>query len=280
MPELAYLNGEIMALSEAKVPIEDRGYQFGDAVYEVIVGHKGRLFALEPHMDRLMRSMSELGFPKLNRHDVAKEIDRFYQACELPEAMVYVQISRGVSPRNHSIPKGLTPQISMTAKPVHALEREYRENGIRTITFEDIRWGRCDIKATLLLPNTLAKQAAKRAGCFDAIFVSKEGVVREATSSNVFVIKDGVMFTHPLTHNILPGITRGLMIEQCNGAGIAVREEFFDIDFLLNADEVFLTGTLTEILSVVEIDGRKIGEGKPGPYSRKIDMMLQESMFA
>ena len=134
----------------------------------------------------------------------------------------------------------------------------------------DIRWGRCDIKTVLLLPNVLAKQQALDAGAQDAIFVSSDDVVREGTSSNLFICKGGRLITHPLTPNILPGITRAVLIEICGEEGIVVEEEFFDRQTLLAADEVFLSGTVTEVLPVVEIDGQAIDEGRPGPMARKL----------
>lgn len=274
MPELAYVNGEILPIDQAKIPIEDRGYQFGDAVYEVIAGINGRLFALEEHLDRLERSMGELAFPKMQREKIKGEIENLFAKAGYADATVYVQISRGVAPRSHAFPEEPVPQFVMTVRETTNLDEEKWKKGVAVITMEDIRWGRCDIKTVQLLPNAMAKQKALDAGVYDAILVSREGVVREASSANVFIVKDGVAWTHPLTNNLLPGITRKILLSICREIGQPVKERFFSKDELYAADEVFLTGTTTEVLSVVQVDGKTIGTGVPG----KVALRLYEEM--
>jgi len=276
MPELAYLNGEIMPIDQARVPVEDRGYQFGDAVYEYLASYRGRLFALEAHLDRLENSLGALSFPPISRDLVRDAIMTTFSAAAIDRAGVYLQISRGVAPRNHAFPDQAPPQIVVTVRHAPEPPETYVRNGIRAITLTDIRWRRCDIKTVLLLPNVLAKQQALDAGAQDAIFVGDNGVVREGTSSNLFICKGGRLTTHPLTPNILPGITRAVLIDICLKEGIEVDEAFFDRQALLAADEVFLSGTVTEVLPVVEIDGEAIGNGSPGPVARQLLTRLEK----
>ena len=203
MPELAYLNGEILPIAKAMVPIEDRGYQFGDAVYEFIASYNGKLFYLEEHLDRLERSLQGLSFPAVSRDEIRKAVLMLFEKGGFPRAGIYIQISRGVSPRDHAFPENVPVQIVMTVRAVKEKPAELRQKGAAAITVEDLRWGRCDLKTVQLLPNVLAKQQALASGAFDAIFVTPEGVVREATSSNFAIVSGGVVITHPLTPNVL-----------------------------------------------------------------------------
>lgn len=276
MPELAYVNGSIMDIDKAVVPIEDRGYQFGDAVYEFIASYNGRLFCMDEHIDRLMRSMKGLAFPEMDRGGIETAVLTLFERAAFPRAGLYIQISRGTAPRNHPFPDAAPLQFIMTIRPVTEKPPELRASGADAITVEDFRWGRCDLKTVQLLPNVLAKQQAVAAGVFDAIFVTPEGVVREATSSNVAIVKDGALITHPLTPNILPGITRKVVIDLCAGLDIPVVERFFKTDELYGADEAFLSGTVTEVLPVVDVDGRAIGSGAVGPVTRRLYDALRE----
>lgn len=280
MPELAYVNGEIMPIEKAVVPIEDRGYQFGDGVYEFIASYEGRPFMLEEHLDRLERSMRELAFDPISRADIGKAVLDLFTLSGYPRAGLYIQISRGVAPRNHAFTPGMTPQIIMTIRPVNEMPAEKRKHGATAITVKDTRWGRCDIKTVQLLSNSLAKQKSLDAGCDDAIFVSDQGVVREGTSSNLFIVTGGRLTTHPLTDNILPGITRMVVLNLCKAADLDVEESFFAIDALLGADEVFLTGTVTELLPVVRIDNKAIGHGDVGPITRRLYDLLRKQAMA
>lgn len=270
MPELAYINGKIQDIHTAMVPIEDRGYQFGDAVYEFIASYNGKLFCMEAHLDRLERSMRELSFPVMARQDIRNAVQTLFDRAAIPRAGIYIQISRGVAPRNHAFPAAGALQVVMTIRPVEEKPQALRQSGAPVITMEDFRWGRCDIKTVQLLPNVLAKQKAMDAGVFDAIFVAPGKVVREATSSNVAMVKNGALITHPLTTAILPGITRMVVLELCAKLGIPVQERFFTLDEMLAADEVFLTGTVTEVLAIVAVDAKPIGDGKVGPVTRRL----------
>ena len=264
MPELAYVNGKIMPIEEAYVPIEDRGYQFGDAVYEFLASYGGRIFAMEEHLDRLERSLKALAFDRLPRNVIRDAIAETFHQAGYERAGIYLQVSRGVAPRNHAFPRHAQPQVIITVREAPILAPGLYANGASAITLKDIRWQRCDIKTVQLLPNTWAKQQAMDAGADDAIFVANDGAVREATSANVFIATQGALITHPLTDNILPGITRAHIIDLCKEQGILVHQKYFDQSEMIAADEVFLTGTVTEVLPVVNINGQSIGDGIPG----------------
>jgi D-alanine transaminase len=276
MPEIACLNGEILPIDQAKVPIEDRGYQFGDAVYEYLTTYSGKIFALEAHLDRLYNSLNALGFPSISRDRIRETITGTHRQSEIDPAGIYLQISRGVAPRNHPFPEKSEPQIVVIVRHLPEIDPQLRETGIRAITVNDIRWGRCDIKTVQLLANAMAKQQALDARADDAIFVSDDDIVREATSSNVFIVTNGTLRTHPLTPNILPGITRAELIKIAKVHDIPTFEALFSKSELLAADEVLLSGTVTEVLPVTQIDDQTIGNGKPGPISRNLYKWLLE----
>lgn len=280
MPDLAYVNGEIMPIEKAMVPIEDRGYQFGDGVYEYVASYDGRLFMLEAHLDRLERSMGELNYAPISRDEIKAAIEELSQQAGYPRAGIYIQITRGVAPRNHAFSPDLCRQVVMTIRPVKELPKEVRSKGIAAITTPDIRWDRCDIKTVQLLANSLAKQKAIDSDCDDAIFLSEHGIVREATSSNIFIVSGNRLMTHPLTENILSGITRMVVIRICKKIGLDVNISLFNTETLYKADEVFFTGTVTEVLPVVRIDGKTIGKGKAGPISRRLYNLLRERALA
>ncbi|MCP4748899.1 MAG: D-amino acid aminotransferase [Desulfobacteraceae bacterium] len=270
MPELAYINGTICAIEEAKVPIEDRGYQFGDAVYEFLATYNGKIFALDDHFSRLERSLRELKFPTVDLTQLKSASLELLKRSEISSAGIYIQISRGVAPRDHKFPVKAQPQLVMTIRELAQIPQAVRTNGARVISMEDARWGRCDIKSVQLLANVLAKQKAIEADADEAILISPAGNVREAASSNVFIAINGELHTHPLTRQILPGITRKITIEICKEEGIKVNENLFTKEQMLSADEVFLTGTVTEVLPVCQIDGKLINDGRPGPIAEKL----------
>jgi len=276
MPELAYVNGEFLPIEKAVVPIEDRGYQFADAVYEGIASYNGNLFYLDAHLDRLERSMQALSFPTISKTEIKKAILELCKRAGIARAFIYLQISRGVAPRNHAFPASAGVQFIMTIRPVNEIPENIKEEGAAVVTTKDIRWGRCDIKTVQLLPNVTAKQRALEAGAHDAIFVAEDGVVREATSSNVFIVVKEKVLTHPLTPRILPGITRAVIIDICKDLDLPMTETFFKVEDLYGADEVFLSGTTTEVLPIVRVDDRAIGSGLAGPVSKRLLAALQE----
>lgn len=275
MPEIAYLNGDFLPIEKAMVPVEDRGYQFGDAVYEVIASYNKRLFFLEEHLDRLERSMKELHFPAISKNRVRTAILNLFDMADLERAALYVQISRGVAIRNHAFSDTQDVQFVMTIRKVKEIPEKIKKDGASVITMKDFRWGRCDIKTVQLLPNVIAKQKAIDARAYDAIFVTEEGIVREATSSNVFIVVNKRLVTHPITSNILPGVTRIAIIGICKELNLPVEERFYNINDLYASNEVFLTGTITEVLPIVNIDGHSIGDGKAGPITKRLFEALQ-----
>ena len=272
MPELAYVNGAFVELSEARVSVEDRGYQFADGVYEVICTYNGRLFAIEEHLKRLQNSLNQVSI-KLNVLDsaIGKRISDGINLAGFEETLVYVQITRGVAPRRHEFPSGRTlPSIVMTFKPLERLSQNIFETGVEVVSVPDFRWKRCDIKSTALLANVLAKQEANRQGAFEALLVNRQGYVTEGSSTSVFWVNKGRLCTTPAGDNILPGITRKILLEIAENLQIKTVEYSCTLNKLLLADEVILSGTTTEALSVVNIDSRSIGDGTPGPISQKL----------
>lgn len=270
MPELAYVNGTVGPIKEAKVSIEDRGYQFADAVYEVVVSYNGNPFLLEEHMVRLKRSMAGLQFPPVDLIALEKEMRNLFNVSEINNAALYLQISRGTAPRNHAYGNQMAPQIIMTIRPAPAIPAEKRAKGFEVITVPDTRWGRCDLKTVQLSSNSMAKQQALDSGADDAIFVGDDEVLREGTSSNLFMVVNNEIITHPTDERILPGITRQAVIAICEELNLPVRLEKMPQSELANVEELFLTGTVTEVLSVVSVNDKAVGNGTPGPVAQKL----------
>lgn len=270
-------NDRLVPRSEAKVDIEDRGYQFGDGVYEVIRVYGGRTFYLQEHLLRLEKCAREIGLPlPWDVSQLAERINQLVEANQLREGTVYLQVTRGAAPRNHAFPESVQPVLiaytSEAPRPVAMLK-----DGIRTCTLEDIRWLRCDIKSLNLLGAVLAKQEALERGCKEAILV-RNGSVTEGSSSNVFIVKNDILYTHPANNLILHGITRAIILKCAEEAGIPVKEETFSVDSLYNADEVFITGTTVEVCPVTQVDDRKIGSGTPGPLTRRLQQAFDEQI--
>lgn len=277
-----YLNGEYLPAEEAKVPVNDRGFLFSDGIYEVTPAYRGRFFLMDRHLDRLLRGMCEL---RIDQDPSGLEaihcelLDRNGLA-EKPVSIVYLQITRGVAPRTHAFP------VDPVAPTVYAFAREFVrpsaeawEGGVRAVTVPDRRWARVDIKTVSLLGNVLAQQAAVDAGVEDALLV-KDGVALEGAHSNFFAVFGDTLVTHPLAGTILPGITRGYLLELARELGVPVRERPIQVEELLRADEAFFTGTTTEVKPCVEIDGRPVGEGRPGPVTRRLSQVFLERVEA
>lgn len=270
MPNVAFINGAFVPLAEAKVSIEDRGFQFGDGIYEVIRTYHGRPFALDAHLARLDRSARALNLTQpYSRADWTQHVLEGIKRAAYPEAKVYLQITRGVAPRDHAYSDDATPTVVMTVREFHPLERSIQATGVDAMTTEDIRWGRCDIKSVNLLANVLARQQVKHAQVFEAILVNA-GLVTEGAVSNVMVVQRGTVVTAPEGPRILSGVTRAVVLELALSEGLPVREHFVSQADLYAADEVFLTGTTVEILAVVRIDGKTIGDGRPGPITQRL----------
>lgn len=266
MQDIVYFNGEFMPISEAHISIEDRGYQFADGVYEVIAVYNGRPFKLAEHFERLEHSAQALEIEVSDYQRLIDDSKELLKKNQIADAKLYIQVTRGTVTRAHAYPDNLQPNIVMTVRPLNRPPEEYFRSGVKAITLPDDRWSRCYIKSIALLPNILAKKKAKRAGAFEAILV-RDGFAMEGTSSNLFIVSDGTIITPPATNYILNGITRRTIIELAGELGLPVAERSISRDDLMDADEVFLTGTTTEVMPVVEVDGSKIGNGLPGPMT-------------
>jgi D-alanine transaminase len=270
VPNVAFVNGAFVPLAEAKVSIEDRGFQFGDAVYEVIRTYNGRPFALEDHLARLERSATALDLTQpYSRAEWTHHVLEGIRRAAYPEAKVYIQLSRGVAPREHAYSAEGPPTVVMTVREFHPLDRSVQAAGVEVMTTEDIRWGRCDIKSVNLLANVLARQQAKQAQVFEAILV-KEGLITEGAVSNVMVVQGGRVVTAPEGSRILSWVSRAFVLELARNEGLPIQERFFSQVELYGADEVFLTGTTVEVLAVVRVDGKVIGDGRPGPITQRL----------
>lgn len=270
MPNVAFVNGAFVPLAEAKVSIEDRGFQFGDAVYEVIRTYKGYPFALKDHLARLERSATALDLTQpYSRAEWTHHVLEGVRRADYPEAKIYIQLSRGVAPRDHAYSTEGPPTVVMTVREFHPLDRSVQAAGVEVMTTEDIRWGRCDIKSVNLLANVLARQQAKQAQVFEAILL-KEGLVTEGAVSNVMVVQGGTVMTAPEGARILSGVSRAFVLELARNEDLPIQERFFSQAELYGADEVFLTGTTVEVLAVVRVDGKVIGDGRPGPITQRL----------
>lgn len=254
---------------EVRVSPDDRGYLFGDGVYEMFRVYDGKLYEPELHFERLVRSAAGVRIPLPYRLDeLHRRLIELVRRNSLLEGTLYVQISRGTAPRNHLFPKDAAPVIMAYCnewkRPIAQME-----TGYRTVTMEDIRWLHCDYKTLNLLPNVLAKQEAVDRGADDAI-LHRDGIVTECSASNVMIVSKGRLITHPANHLILHGITRAVVLRLAAAAAIPVEERAFTLDELHAADEVFQTGTTIEIMPVISIDGQPVGEGFPGPMTRRL----------
>ncbi len=270
---MLYLDGTVMPLESGRVGVEDRGFQLGDGVYEVVKVYGGRLLWLEDHLERLAWSLEQILLPEaLADHQLSAVLPALVSKSGVTEGTVYVQVTRGAAPREFALPVGVSAtvlayvrgQVFPTAAEILA--------GISLHAVDDQRWARCDIKSTNLLPAVLAKEAARKAGAHEAMYVSPEGIVREGGSSNVFLVMDGVLRTHPANHRILNGITRCHALETARSLGLTVVEEGLRFADLHRAEEMFIASTTRDIMPVVRAGGlgipeMPVGGGMPGPVT-------------
>jgi D-alanine transaminase len=276
--EFALLNGEIIDRSQAKVDVEDRGYQFGDGIYEVIRVYNGKMFTAAEHLSRFKRSAESIGITlPFSRLQLTEMIEELVIKNNLDTGNIYMQVTRGVAPRNHQFPTGIvTPTlVAYTIKGVRPVDN--LKSGVKAILTEDIRWLRCDIKSLNLLGNLLAKQKASEQGCFEAIQHRGQDIT-EGSSSNIFIVKNGTVITHESNHLILKGITKDVILDLCTKNNIPVQERTFSLAELEEAEEVFLSSTTAEVMPVTEIDGKKIRSGMPGPLTRKLQDLFEKEI--
>jgi D-alanine transaminase len=268
---LANWNGDEMPLDEVRVSVLDRAFLFGDGIYEVLRIYGGRPFLLREHMDRLARSLDKIRI----KTDVERIEERLRQTLVhsgVQEGLAYLQVTRGVAPRMHRFPPG-NPQPNELIYVKEIEEDSYkaaRSRGASVLTIADDRWKRCDIKSVNLLANCLAAQAAAEAGCDEALLVAEDGCVVEGSHTSVFGVKDGSIWTTPLGPHILPGITRALVLRLAQQASIPVVERSLKKTQLRDIDELFLTGTTSEVLPVTSVDGHPVGSGVPGPVTLRL----------
>lgn len=274
MSRIAYVNGRYVPHGEAMVHVEDRGYQFADGVYEVCEVRHGVIVDMTRHLDRLDRSLRELSIAwPMDRRALVQVIRQVLRRNHVLNGMFYLQVTRGVARRDHVFPKpGTRPAIVVTAKSTDpGIIARKNETGLKAITVAENRWDRVDIKTVGLLPNALARQKAKEQGAAEAIFVDADGIVKEGAATNVWMVDaDGTLLTRPAEHGILRGITRTTLMDVASRLGIPIREEYFNVDKMMGAREVFITAATSICFPIIEIDGKTIANGHPGTVSQKI----------
>jgi D-alanine transaminase len=273
MSRIAYVNGRYVPHREAAVHVEDRGYQFADAVYEVVHVHDGRFVDEEPHLDRLERSLREIRIPMpMPRAALARVLREVVRRNRITEGIVYFQISRGVARRDHAFPtKPIPPALVVTAKRLKPFPTRIDGWKGTAITYPDQRWARCDIKTVGLLPNVLARQAAVEKGATEAIMIAPDGMVTEGASTTVWIVdRQGRLRTRDLGGNILPGCTRQVLMGLMRDEGIEFIEGPFSESELRTAREAFITSASSFVKPILAIDGAPVGDGTPGPVTRRL----------
>ncbi len=274
MSRIAYVNGRYLPHGEAGVHVEDRGYQFSDGVYEVCEVRGGRLVDERRHLARLARSLGELKIRRpMTDAALGAVMREVVRRNRVVDGLVYLQITRGVAPREHAFPpSAVRPSVVVTAHAISAAPRLKRaEEGVAVITVPDNRWTRVDIKSVSLLPNVLAKQTAREAGAFEAWFVDGDGFVTEGSSTNAWIVTgDGAIVTRSADRGILRGITRSVLMDLTSRKRLRVEERPFTVAEALAAREAFITSATTIVTPVVTIDGKAIGDGRPGPVARRL----------
>jgi D-alanine transaminase len=272
MSDTVYLNGDYLPLAEAKISVLDRGFLFGDGVYEVIPAYQGRLFRFEDHIDRLNNSLQEI---RLDLQKSAAEWLAIFQPLldGSKDEYIYLQITRGYAPkRDHGFPEQVVPTVFAMCSEIKPFAGKV--TGIKAATLQDTRWQKCHVKATALLAHVLLRQEALDQDCAEAILV-RNGYVCEGAASNLFAVIDDELITPPNSHEILPGITRDVILELAEVNQIPCREDIVALEALQNASEVWVTSSIREIVPVIELDGQVVGHGTPGPLFQKMDQLFQ-----
>lgn len=285
MSSTVFLNGQFVPYAEAKIPVEDRAFLFADGIYEVVRVYGGRPFDLEPHLARLSRSARELRLHEPDVEGLTRVIQELIRRNGLDEGTVYIQISRGVhAPRAHAFPTvPVEPTVLVLTHPLPPealaeLGRRWQE-GVTAITVPEQRWARCDIKSVSLLPNVLARQQAAEQGAYEALFV-RDGFVIEGSSSNLFAVIDGAVVTYPACNYILNGIARQRAIRHARELGYTVLEQGIPLTALDRCQEMFVTSTTAEVMPVVAVDGKPVGDGRVGPVVRALQQAYRAAVEA
>jgi D-alanine transaminase len=274
---IAYFNSNFVPKEEIRISPDDRGFVFGDGVYEVIRTYRGKLFKMDEHLRRLERSLREIRIAGVDIEVLNQVSEDLIKRNDLStkDATIYIQITRGVAPRKHAFPEQATlPTTYLTVSPINSAHHG-TDGRAKVILVPDNRWARCDIKTVALLPNVLANQQAAEQGADEAVFV-RDGAVTEGSHSNFFAIVDGELVTYPRSNYILGGVTRQVVLQLCRDLSISVREFPVLQNELRYADELFLSGTTTEVLPIVQVDEWTVGDGKPGPITRRLQKAFRE----
>ena len=277
-----YLNGSYVPKAQAMIPVEDRGFIFGDGIYEVVRLVNGRIFAWEGHATRMANGLDGLRISKAGAESATLKA-----VCEKlvadngladGEATVYLQVSRGAAPRTHHFPPAGTPTTVYASASPFKPNFAMRDNGAKGITLADIRWARCDLKTVNLLGPVLARQAAQEAGAYEAL-LHRDGMFTEGAATNSFFVLDGVLRTYPLSHYILPGITRQVIVELIRELGLPFEERPVALADLPKVSEIFVCGTTTDVQPIVTVDGTPVGDGKPGPMTVKLKEAFAKRLY-
>lgn len=284
MSRIAYVNGRYVPHAEARVHIEDRGFQFSDGVYEVCEVRDGRLIDERRHLERLIRSLRELRMDApVTPRAMAVILRETIQRNRVRDGLVYLQVTRGTARRDHAFPPaGTRPTLVVTARAMDRIKQEAAAaSGIAVVTVPDNRWERVDIKTVSLLPNVLARQTARDRGAREAWFVGRDGMVTEGSSSNAWIVtKEGALITRPAEHGILRGITRTVVLDVAERLGLTVDERAFSVEEAKAAQEAFVTAASQIVMPVVAIDGQMIGDGRPGPVASDLRARFHEAAEA
>jgi D-alanine transaminase len=275
---IAYVDGRYLPHGTAAVHIEDRGLQFGDSIYEVFAVTGGRLLDEEPHLERLERSLREIGMDlPLARSALRVVMRETVRRNRLSYGLLYVQVTRGSHARDHIMPASPRPTVIMTARRLDPAAIEARRaNGVAVVTLPDLRWGRCDIKTTALLPNVMAKTEARRAGAYEVWLVDREGMITEGASTNAWIVAEGLVTTRSLSNSILAGVTRRTLLRAAERAGLKLTERAFTVAEARKAEEAFITSATGGVIPVVEVDGIKLGSGRPGPLTQRMHALYRD----
>ncbi len=275
----AFLNGEYLPLDECRVSVLDRGFIFGDGIYELITVYQNQAFYLAQHLSRLHRSMAEINIiSPYGESEWSALITNLIEQSEHDDLAMYIQVTRGVAPRDHVYSKSMQPTVFAMANPLPIVPKKYLENGVDLITTTDTRWQRCDIKVISLLANIMAKQEATEVHAVEAIMI-RDDFALEGSASNLFLVRDGVVYTHPKDNLILPGITRDFILELLVELGVECKQQPIPKEWLYSADELWITSSTKEVLAATKIDQKLVADGKPGKMWRKTyDLYQQRKM--
>lgn len=278
MKQTAYLNGQFLPIEEAQISTQDRGFLFGDGVYEVIPVYGKKLFEFEAHLERLQNSLNATSISNpLTSQEWRNLLQQLINQHPWQDQFIYLQVTRGVQMQRDHLPADcLTPTVYAYTNPLKPVSDEIKSNGIKVITLEDIRWLRCDIKAITLLPNVMMKLAAKHQQADDAILIDRDGKVAEGTASNVFIVQNGQLITPPDSHKILPGITRMVIEKIALSTHIPITKKEISFADLESADEIWLSSSTKEALPVCQLNNQKVGDGVPGPLWKKMQHQFED----